>query len=96
MNDAAIHATLTVKVVYLARLREAFGTAGESLSLCGEGGAVTISDVIAALASRGGSFGRELAQGRAFRVAVNHAIVSRDARVQQGDEVAFLPPVTGG
>jgi sulfur-carrier protein len=96
LNDSAIRATLTVKVVYLARLREAFGTAVESLPLKVEGGAVTINDIIAALASRGGAFGRELAQGRAFRVAVNHAIVSRDTRVQQGDEVAFLPPVTGG
>jgi len=87
---------LTVKVVYLARLRESFGMAAESLALHGERETLTVNDVIAALASRGGVFSRELAQGRAFRIAVNHAIVSRDTRVQQGDEVAFLPPVTGG
>ncbi|MFN3236192.1 MAG: molybdopterin converting factor subunit 1 [Pseudomonadales bacterium] len=29
-------------------------------------------------------------------VAVNQTMVDRDASVQPGDEVAFLPPVTGG
>lgn len=29
-------------------------------------------------------------------VAVNQEIVSREAAVKDGDEVAFLPPVTGG
>jgi len=68
----------------------------ESLSLHGEGRAVTVNDVIAVLTSRGAAFDRELAQGRAFRVAVNHAIASRDTRLHHDDEVAFLPPVTGG
>jgi len=30
------------------------------------------------------------------RVAVNHALVARDVLVRDGDEVALLPPVTGG
>jgi sulfur-carrier protein len=96
LNDSAIQETLTIHVVYLARLREAFGTAGERLVLRSKSGATTVNEVIAALGSRGGAFANELAPGRAFRVAVNHAIVSRDTRVAQGDEVALLPPVTGG
>jgi molybdopterin synthase sulfur carrier subunit len=38
----------------------------------------------------------ELAPGRAVRVAVNHALVAVDSPVRDGDEVALLPPVTGG
>jgi len=94
MNDTALRNTVTVNVVYLARLREAFGSAGERLPL--QLATPTANDVLAALASRGGAFATELAAGRAVRVAVNHALVSRDARVRQGDEVALLPPVTGG
>ncbi len=29
-------------------------------------------------------------------VAINHAYADADARVADGDEVAFFPPVTGG
>ena len=96
MNDTALRNTLTVNVVYLARLREAFGSAGEPLQLQGATVSATVNDVLTMLASRGGAFATELATGRAVRVAVNHALVSREARVRHGDEVALLPPVTGG
>lgn len=90
-NDTAVR--IHVRVVYLARLREALGTAGETLTFAG---APTLADVVEALRGRGGAFARELAPGRAFRVALNHALATRDAQVRDGDEVAFLPPVTGG
>ena len=96
MNDTAINDTLTIDVVYLARLREAFGKSHERLPLERRNSASTVADVLAALAARGGAYATELAPGRAVRVAVNHAIVSREARISQGDEVALLPPVTGG
>jgi molybdopterin synthase sulfur carrier subunit len=96
LNDTAIHDTLTVQVVYLARLREAFGTSGERLPLRRGADAVTVADVLSTLAARGGIYATELAPGRAVRIAVNHAIVSRNAPIRHGDEVALLPPVTGG
>jgi molybdopterin synthase sulfur carrier subunit len=94
--SAARSATdLRVTMVYLARLREAFGCGGETLVLPG-GTAPTVAAVLDRLRARGGAFARELAPGRAFRVAVNHAMAPSDAKVQAGDEVAILPPVTGG
>jgi molybdopterin synthase sulfur carrier subunit len=48
------------------------------------------------LRERGGAWSRELASGRAVRVAVNHELVAADAPVREGDEIALLPPVTGG
>lgn len=87
------HTPVTVRLVYLARLREAFGTAGESLSLAGDS---TVATLLDALRSRGGPFAKELENGRAFRVAVNHALASPGDTVRDGDEVALLPPVTGG
>jgi molybdopterin synthase sulfur carrier subunit len=88
-------AALRVRVVYLARLREALGCATETLTLPGTG-PVTVAAILEQLRERGGAFAHELAAGRAFRVAVNHAMAGTDATVRSGDEVAILPPVTGG
>jgi len=80
--------------VYLARLREALGASGESLLL--PAGDATVDAVLEHLRARGGAFARELAPGRGFRVAVNHAMAVHGAAVHEGDEVAIFPPVTGG
>lgn len=88
---------VTLELVYLARLREAFGRSAESLTLEAAPGAVTtVADVLAALVARGGEFARELAPGRAVRVAVNHDVVTAQHPLRSGDEVALFPPVTGG
>ncbi|HVO90410.1 MAG TPA: MoaD/ThiS family protein [Casimicrobiaceae bacterium] len=87
--------TLTVRMVYLARLREAFGHSGESLAFTAPG-RITVSSLLARLRERGAPWATELAAGRAVRVAVNHAIATDDTPVRDGDEVALFPPVTGG
>ena len=89
------HPPVTVRLVYLARLRDAFGASGESLALPASGEA-TVGAIVDALRARGGAFAVELAPGRAVRVAVNHALADATQRVRDGDEVALLPPVTGG
>jgi len=94
LSDRPTAATLRLRMVYLARLREALGTAGETLALPRE--EATVAEVIDLLRARGGAFAAELAPGRAFRVAVNHALASATSAVRDGDEVALLPPVTGG
>ena len=94
MPDSRSSADVTVNLVYLARLREAFGRPGEALTL--SSGDASVAAVLALLRARGGSFAAELAAGRAVRVAVNHALVGADSVVRDGDEVALLPPVTGG
>ena len=84
-----------IEVVYLARLREAFGRAGERVALTTDDGA-TVADVVGQLRARGGVWAAELAAGRAFRIAVNHTMASADTFVRAGDELALFPPVTGG
>jgi molybdopterin synthase sulfur carrier subunit len=86
--------TVTVRLVYLARLREVLGTSAEALVVAGA--APTVEDVLRQLRARGDAFALELAPGRAFRVAVNHARARAGTVVHDGDEVALLPPVTGG
>jgi len=83
-----------VKLVYLARLREVLGTGAESIELPRDIG--TVGALLGWLAGRGGVWTRELAPGRAVRVAVNHDIAGPETPIRQGDEVALFPPVTGG
>lgn len=87
--------TLVVRLVYLARLRETFGTPGESVALPASP-TVTVEQVLGVLRARGGAFATELAPGRALRVAVNHEVARLDTPVFADAEVALFPPVTGG
>jgi molybdopterin converting factor subunit 1 len=83
---------MKLRVLYFARLRERFGVAEETLDFAG----ATAADLVAQLRARGGAWEEELGGGRAFRVAVDQAIVPLDAGVSDGAEVAIFPPVTGG
>jgi molybdopterin synthase sulfur carrier subunit len=86
---------VTVRVVYLARLREAFATSSESF-VVPAGPDATVAAMLDALRQRGGTFAAELAPGRAVRVAINHAMAKPSDALRDGDEVAIFPPVTGG
>lgn len=83
-----------MKVLYLARLREAFGLSEEQVDL--PDSVNTVGELLAWLRGRGGVFSDELAENRRFRVAVNHSVASSDTAVKADDEVAIFPPVTGG
>ena len=83
-----------IRLVYLARLRDALGTATESVDLPRD--VATVRGLLAWLSQRGGAWTHELAPGRAVRIAVNHDIAQNDTPIRAGDEVALFPPVTGG
>ena len=91
MRDAE---AITLSLVYLARLREAFGAATERVEV--PAGVTSVAALRTWLAARGGVWATELAPGRAVRIAVNHAVARPDTPVHPGDEVALFPPVTGG
>jgi molybdopterin synthase sulfur carrier subunit len=82
-----------IKVLYFARLRESLGSAGESLEV--QDG-LSIAELMALLAARGGQWQQEFDGCKPLRAAVNQTLVANDARVRINDEVAFFPPVTGG
>lgn len=81
-----------IKVLFFAHLREALGS-GESLPYSAQ--IATVGALRDQLAERGGTW-QTLATARNLRAAVNQSMVGLDAVVNDGDEVAFFPPVTGG
>ena len=84
---------MKLSVLYLARLREAFGRGSEHLEL---NEASTVAALVESLQARGGAWAKELAAGRAVRIAVNQEMAADDVVLRDGDEVALFPPVTGG
>jgi molybdopterin synthase sulfur carrier subunit len=94
MRDT-VSTLVRVRLVYLARLREAFASTGETIELSGDD-ASTVETVVDALRRRGDPWACELAPGRALRCAVKHRLARANQAVSDGDEVAIFPPVTGG
>ena len=81
-----------VQVRFFASLRDATGTDGLSLGLA-EG--ADLGALLAVLEQRLGP-AVEALKAENVRVAVNQDLVSGRTLLRDGDEVAFLPPVTGG
>jgi sulfur-carrier protein len=95
MQTASVATVVSVRLVYLARLREAFDRERETLEIAADR-ALTLDAILDELRGRGGVWASELAPGRAVRFAVNQRLVPRTHPVADGDEVAVFPPVTGG
>ena len=81
---------MKITVLYFARLREVFGLSSETLTL--PDGA-SVNALLEILRQRGEVWAENLAANRAFRVAVNQDVVTGDALLSEGAEVAVFPPV---
>jgi molybdopterin synthase sulfur carrier subunit len=82
---------MSIRVLYFAGLREAFGCAGESIDLPAD-----VSTVAALRDLLVGQGRDKLATAKNLRCAVNQEMAGPDEAIKDGDEVAFFPPVTGG
>ncbi len=86
---------MNIQVLFFASLREALGVEGLSLTLV-DG---TLAELHARLADQLGDATRVLLEDN-VRMARNQVLQDADAlsklQLVDGDELAFLPPVTGG
>jgi molybdopterin converting factor subunit 1 len=81
---------MRIRVLYFGIVRERLGFRAETVEL--HDGA-TVADLSALLSARHG----DLAAGvSALRLAVNLEYVDSDAILRDDDEVAVIPPVSGG
>ena len=80
---------IAVRVRFFARLRELAGTETEDLKAAVN---ASVADVYAAMRANHPS----LPEQPGVRGALNHEFVEWDHEVADGDEIAFIPPVSGG
>ena len=79
---------MSITVKYFAGLREILGRSEERLDI--GAGDITVAELWEQVA------GRQQSLPHNVLTAINMEYVKADARVRDGDEVAFFPPVTGG
>lgn len=82
-----------INVLFFAQVRELLGTA--NLSIEANERTKTAEALRATLAATDDKWAKVLASDKLL-VAVNQTISQWDTPVNDGDEVAFFPPVTGG
>ena len=83
-----------LKIHYFASVREAMQRAEESMAR--PEGVETVADLVAYLAGEDERFAAVAETGNPLLVAVNQSVADRQARLEDDDEVAFFPPMTGG
>ena len=83
---------MKVTVKYFASIREALGQGSEMV----ETNATSLRVLRDELLARGGAYATALARGKAVRMALNQVMSDESATLEEGAEVAFFPPVTGG
>ncbi len=84
---------MTVTVKFFAALREQVGCDCIDIPVAGCG---DVAGLLASLQATLGEHAFAALNAPNVRVALNKEFVDRDCAVRDGDEVAFMPPITGG
>ena len=83
---------MKISIRYFASVREALSKSNESIETRAE----TLAALRDELIARGVPYAEALARGKAVRMALDQVMSAESARLVEGAEVAFFPPVTGG
>jgi molybdopterin converting factor subunit 1 len=87
-----------VKVLYFGILKDQFGAAEEQVELPGEGNVGDLLELLRGRTSNSamGKMAEDEQLWRSLAVAVNRVYAQPSMELRDGDEVALLPPVSGG
>lgn len=80
---------MTIKVLYFASLREEIGRGSDVVEIAETDSSIQLTQLWTKATGRA-SLPEDLL------VAVNQEYTDAEANINDGDEVAFFPPVTGG
>lgn len=83
-----------INLLYFAWVRERVGIANEEIAMPSD--VNTVADLIAWQRERGDGYAEAFRDEDVVRTAVNQEHVELGHPIQNGDEIAFFPPVTGG
>ena len=81
-------------ILYFASLAETLGLKSETMELpetC-----KTVTDLVTLLRSRGEPFAGAFDGQTRLLIAINQEMSEPGAEIENSDEIAFFPPVTGG
>jgi molybdopterin synthase sulfur carrier subunit len=85
---------MKLELRFFASLREGLATSGESITTPSD--IKTIADLRTYLIRRGNPWAEVLSSDKVIRCALNQEMVKDSTPLEEGAEVAFFPPVTGG
>lgn len=83
-----------LEILYFAWVKDRMGKSQESLPL--PQGVTTVATLAAWLRTRDAQGTQAFIDPASVRAAVNQDFAPPETSIQDGDEVAFFPPVTGG
>jgi len=81
-----------ITITYFGRLKDLCPSGCETLGWPGG----STEDLLNQLRQRGPEWHAALQPEQVFRIAVNHHLLNEPKQLEDGDEIAILPPVTGG
>ncbi len=81
-----------ITITYFGSLKQLQPSGTETLEWSGG----TTDDLLEQLRQRGAEWAQALEPGRVFKLALNQQLLHAPSPIRDGDEVAILPPVTGG
>ncbi|MES9941222.1 MAG: molybdopterin converting factor subunit 1 [Candidatus Thiodiazotropha sp. 6PLUC2] len=82
-----------IQLRLFARFREELGVDSESIT---SDNISCVEDLLQQLREREGAWSRLLAADQRIMMAVNQEMANSQTPLEEGDEVALFPPVTGG
>lgn len=81
-----------IRIIYFGLLKDLLGLNEEQLAWQG----ASSNELLNHLRRRGAKWSEHLSEKNIFRLVVNQQIIYEPTFIKPGDEVAILPPVTGG
>ena len=81
-------------LLYFASLRETLDAGKEQLDL--PDSVTNITELKNLLAQRGGCWAGSFTGNTSLLVSINQQMANEDSEIENSDEIAFFPPVTGG